>query len=96
MSREQETLTGIVKSLIDNGTMDQIVIAVLEDALDTALEDLDKLSKREYLQAHQWQDYADNLQFSHACIKVLRYFSLDGYESEQYRVDEFSLLLQEL
>jgi hypothetical protein len=96
MSREQETLTGIVKSLIDNGAMDQIVIAVLEDALETALEDLDKLSRKEYLQAHQWQDYADSLQFSHACIKVLRYFSLDGYESEQYRVDEFSLLLQEL
>lgn len=96
MSRERDTLTGIVKSLINNGTMDQIVIAVLEDALEAALMDLDRLSKKEYLQAHQWQDYADNLQFSHACIKVLRYFSLDGYESEQSRVDEFSLLLQEL
>lgn len=96
MTREHEVLTSLVKSLIDNGTLDQIVIAVLEDALDSAFQEMGKICQRKYLEAHHWQDYADSLQFAHACIKVLRYFSLDGYEKEDQIAKEYSLCIEEL
>lgn len=96
MTREHEVLTSLVKSLIDNGTLDQIVIAVLEDALDSAFKDMERLCQRKYLEAHHWQDYADSLVFAHACIKVLRYFSIDDYEQEDSIAKGYSLRIEEL
>jgi hypothetical protein len=96
MTREHEVLTNLVKSMIDNGTLDQIVIAVLEDALDSAFKEMERVYQRKHLEAHHWQDYADSLLFSHACIKVLRYFSLDGYEKEDKIAKEYSLRIEEL
>ena len=96
MTKEHEVLTKLVKSMIDNGTLDQIVIAVLEDSLDSAFQDMGRICQRKYLEAHHWQDYADSLQFAHACIKVLRYFSLDDYEKEGQIAKEYSLRIEEL
>lgn len=95
-SREAEVLTNLVKSMINNGTLDQIVVAVLEDSLDSAFEEMGKICQRKYLEAHHWQDYTDSLLYAHACIKVLRYFSLDSYEKEDKIAKEYSLRIEEL
>lgn len=96
MSDLNKITSSIVKRLIDNGTMDELVVAVLEDALDTNFQDLEKLSQRKYLEAHHWQDYADCITFAQACIKVLRYFTVDNYEAEQVKANQYSMKLVEL
>ena len=96
MTREKDAVTSIVEKLINNGAMDEIVLAVLESSLETNFEELEKLSQRKYLEAHHWQDYADCLQYVHSCIKVLRYFSMNDYTEEQVRANEYSLKIEEL
>lgn len=96
MLREREVLTNIVDKLINTGAMDELVVAVLEDALESNFEELEKLTQRKYLEAHHWQDYADCITFSQACIKVLRYFTTDNYEAEQVLANRYSLKITEL
>jgi len=95
MSREEPVVYKIVKRLIDDGTLDELVMGVIEGSLDSAFEELEALSNKAYLQAHHWQDYADNLQFARASLVVLRYYSTDSYEAEQRRVSGYSLKLEE-
>lgn len=96
MSDLDKITSSIVKRLIDNGTMDELVAAVLEDALESNFQDLEKLTQRKYLEAHHWQDYADCITFSQACIKVLRYFTIDNYEAEQVKANHYAMKLMEL
>jgi hypothetical protein len=96
MTREKDLVAPIVEKLINNGAMDEIVVAVLESSLETNFEELEKLSQRKYLEAHHWQDYADCLQYVHSCIKVLRCFSVDYYTEEQDRANYYSLKIEEL
>lgn len=95
MNREEGVVYKIVQRLIDDGTLDELVLGVLEGSLEAAFEELETLSNKAYLQAHHWQDYADNLQFARASLVVLRYYSTDGYEVEQRRVSGYSLKLEE-
>ncbi len=94
MTKPRDILGDIVKNLVDNGTLDNIVVAVLEESLESAFEDLDRLHKLKYFEAYQWQDYVDNLQFANACILVLRHFSINHYEAEQVTANKYSLLLE--
>lgn len=96
MDREREAVETLVASIINNGVIDDLVVAALENALDTAFEELERLSKRKYLEAHHWQDYAENLQFAHSCIKVLRSFSVSQYDQEQVKANQYSLKIEEL
>lgn len=96
MSDLNKIISSIVKRLIDNGTMDELVVAVLEDALESNFEELEKLTQRKYLEAHHWQDYADCITFVQGCLKVLRYFTVDNYEAEQVKANNYSLKLMEL
>jgi hypothetical protein len=96
MDREREAVETLVASIINNGVIDDLVVAALENALDTAFEELERLSKRKYLEAHHWQDYAENLQFAHSCIKVLRSFSVSHYDQEQVKANQYSLKIEEL
>lgn len=92
--KEEDVVAAVVKKLIDNGAIDEIVVATLESALETVFWDLEALSQKRYLQAHQWQDLADGVEFSHAAITVLRFFSMNGYEAEYERALEYSMLLE--
>jgi hypothetical protein len=96
MTKEKDVVSSIVEKLINNGAMDEIVLAVLESSLETNFEELEKLSNRKYLEAHHWQDYADCLQYAHACLKVLRHFSVSNYEEEQVRANRYSIKIEEL
>lgn len=96
MDREREAVETLVTSIINNGVIDELVVASLENALDSSFEELERLSKRKYLEAHHWQDYAENLQFAHSCIKVLRWFSINHYDQEQVKANQYSLKLQEI
>lgn len=96
MDREREAVETLVTSIINNGVIDELVVASLENALDLAFEDLERLSNKKYLEAHHWQDYAENLQFAHSCIKVLRWFSCVMYDQEQVRANQYSLKIEEL
>ena len=81
-AREEEAVFTIVKKMLDNGAIDELVIATLESALNTAFDELRNLESRPYLEPHHWQDWADSVEFAFAAIKVLQYFSTDQYESE--------------
>lgn len=96
MNREPEVVAQIVEKIINNGVLDELVVASLENALDLAFEDLERLSNKKYLEAHHWQDYAENLQFAHSCIKVLRWFSCVMYDQEQVKANQYSLKIEEL
>lgn len=96
MSKEEKLLGGIVKKLVDNGALDELVVAVLEGALEGALEDLDKLTKRPYMEAHHWMNYVDGIRFSRAAIRVLQYFSTNYYDKEQTLVDQYALKIEEV
>lgn len=96
MDREREAVETLVTSIINNGVIDELVVASLENALDSAFEDLERLSKKKYLEAFHWQDYAENLQFAHSCIKVLRWFSINHYDQEQVKANQYSLKIEEL
>ncbi len=96
MNREPEVVAQIVEKIINNGVLDELVVASLENALDLAFEDLERLSNKKYLEAHHWQDYAENLQFAHSCIKVLRWFTCVMYDQEQVKANQYSLKFQEI
>ena len=94
MTREKELLAGIVNKLIDNGVLDEIVAAVLESALDDNLDELEALSDKPYLQAHHWQDYVDSLTAAKAMVRVLRYFTINDYLSEESQLNQYSTKLE--
>lgn len=94
MTREREAIETLIVSIINNGVIDDLVVAALETSLDSAFEELERLSKKKYLEAHHWQDYAENLQFAHSCIKVLRWFSCDLYDEQQVKANQYSLKLE--
>ena len=96
MSIEKEALVFLVGKLVDNGAFDDIVTSVLETQLKIVFEELERLSKEEYLKPHQFQDYAENLSFAGAAVRVLRYFTTYEYEEEMETVEKYSLKLQEL
>ena len=83
MNKEEAAVTKIVKSLINNGAMDEFLVATLEVALEDNLADLERLSKKKTLQVHEFADYAHNIEFSKAAIKVLQYFSTNFYQQEE-------------
>jgi hypothetical protein len=89
MSKEEAVVTKIVKSLINNGAMDEFLVATLEAALEDNLADLERLSKKKTLQVHEFADYAHNIEFSKAAIKVLQYFSTNFYRQEEDLVLEY-------
>jgi hypothetical protein len=89
MSKEEAVVTKIVKSLIDNGAMDEFLVATLEAALEDNLADLERLSKKKTLQVHEFADYAHSIEFSKAAIKVLEYFSTNYYPLEEELVLEY-------
>lgn len=94
MTREREAIETLIVSIINNGVIDDLVVAALETSLDSAFEELERLSKKKYLEAYHWQDYAENLQFAHSCIKVLRWFSCDLYDEQQVKANQYSLKLE--
>jgi inorganic pyrophosphatase len=94
MTREKEMLTGIVHKMIDNGVLDEIVAAVLESSLQDNLEDLEDLSKKQYLEAHHWQDYAECLSVGRALVRCLQYFTINNYEAETVKLNKYSLALE--
>lgn len=94
-SKETKVVTKLVRKLIDNSAIDEVVLAVVESALDSVFDDLATLSKRKYLEAHHWQDYLECLQNGKAFIRTLQYFSTNWYEKEQKLLDEYGLKLQE-
>jgi hypothetical protein len=94
MNKEEELLTDMVRKLIHNGVIDELVAAALESSLQTNFDELEALSKRRYLEAHHWQDYADCLTFSRACIQVLRYFTVNDYLTESKTLKEYSVKLE--
>lgn len=96
MTKEKEVLTHLVKRLIDDGSVDTLVVAVLESSLEDALADLERLGEKKYLEAHHWQDFVDILSFANACLKVLRWFSLNRYDSEQLAVNKYTMKIQEV
>ena len=79
MNKEEAVVTKLVRSLLDNGAMEGVLVAILEAALEDNLADLERLSKKKTLQVHEFADYAHNIEFSKAAIKVLQYFSTDHY-----------------
>lgn len=94
MTREREAVETLISSIINNGVLDDLVVAALETSLDSAFDELEHLSKKKYLEAHHWQDYAENLQYAHSCIKVLRWFSCDLYDEQQVKANRYSLQLE--
>lgn len=96
MTREREAIETLIVSIINNGVIDDLVVAALETSLDSAFEELERLSKKKYLEAYHWQDYAENLQFAHSCIKILRWFSCDLYDEQQVKANQYSLKLEEI
>jgi len=83
MSKEEAVVTKLVRSLLDNGAMEGVLVAILEAALEDNLADLERLSKKKTLQVHEFADYAHSIEFSKAAIKVLQYFSTNFYRQEE-------------
>jgi hypothetical protein len=96
MTKERDVAVKVVDKLICSGAMDELVAASLETILEDNFEELEKLSKKPYLEAHHWQDYADCLTVGNACVRLLQYLSTSRYDTEQQRLNEFSLKIQEL
>jgi hypothetical protein len=96
ITKEREAVEALVTSIVNNGVLDELVVAALETALDSSFEELERLYKKKCLDAPQWQDYAENLQFVHACLKVLRWFSMNLYDQEQVKANTYSLKIEEL
>lgn len=88
-------LAAITQKLLHNGVLDELVAAVLEDALKESFTCLEKLSNKDHIEKHHWQDYVYNLSFAHACIRVLRYFTSDKYYEEESKATRYSNLLGE-
>jgi hypothetical protein len=96
MTKERDVATKVVDNLISSGALDEIVVGVLETVLEDNFAELEKLSKKKYLEAHHWQDYTDCLTTGRACVKLLQYFTTSRYDTETVRLNEFSIRLEEV
>ena len=90
INKEMQMITRIAEKLYDKGSLDEVLVVLLETALEDNLRTLQELSKKDALKVHEFQDYVDALDFSEAIIKVLRYFTTDQYSEEEVEVLEYA------
>jgi hypothetical protein len=90
MNKEMQMITRIAEKLYDKGALDEVLVVLLETALEDNLRTLQELSEKDALKVHEFQDYVDALDFSKAIIKVLRYFTTDQYSEEEAEVLEYA------
>lgn len=89
MKKDEEILTSIVKSLIDNGTMDDLIVACLETEVESSFAYLDTISPN----GGRFQDYVENVAFIRAAIRVMQYYTMNKYEHLTVRVNQYSMKL---
>jgi hypothetical protein len=90
MNKEMQMITRIAEKLYDKGALDEVLVVLLETALEDNLRTLQELSEKDALKVHEFQDYVDALDLSKAIIKVLRYFTTDQYSEEEVEVLEYA------
>lgn len=61
---------------IDADTADQLVLSILKDTYDGLQSEIDELSTRRRLRAHEEQDLKDALYMLRSLQHVIRYFSV--------------------
>ena len=79
MTKEESALQKVLKKMINNGTGDDLVVAVLGTSLDSIIESLVGLTRKFPLADFQMQDFLHNIEVGRAIITVLKYFTADGY-----------------
>lgn len=89
MEKDQKVLTSIVKRLIDNGTMDELILAALETDVEGAFAHLDTINPN----GQMFQDYVEVVSFIRAAIRVMQYYSTNKYEHLTVRVNQYSMKL---
>lgn len=79
VDKKEVVLQKIIKGMINNGTGDDLVVAVLETSLDTITESLVSLTQEFPLADFQMQDFLENIEDGRAIITVLKYFTVGCY-----------------
>ena len=94
MNKEQQAVAKMVRTLISNGMLDELVVAAIEHAVDSCFYELEMLDHKPLLSTHQFQDYVDNIMFIRGAIRVLQYYTVNKYEALTTRVNKHSLRVE--
>jgi len=89
MSYEKKLLTQIVESIYNGDFSDNIVVARLNDSLDGAIEDLERLNKMNLLSKPQATDFVDNIHYARGLVTVLQAFTVMDYYETTLRLNKY-------
>lgn len=95
MTKEDKAIEKIVKKIINNGTGDDLVAAVLETSLDSIVEGLVELTQKFPLEGYQAQDFSDHIENGRALVGALEYYTTDSYSDISSYLNACELLLKE-
>jgi hypothetical protein len=95
MNRE-EMADKISQAIMESDLADNMAEVILEDALDTILWELAKLSGKTALDSCDKEDYEDSLKTGKALIRVLRYFSTNPYLAKEDELNTYKKRYKEL
>lgn len=95
MTKEDKAVEKIVRKIINNGTGDDLVAAVLETSLDSIVEDLVELTQKFPLEGYQAQDFSDHIENGRALVGALEYYTTDSYSDISSYLDACADLVEE-
>ena len=95
VTKEDKAVEKIVRKIINNGTGDDLVAAVLETSLDSIVEDLVELTQKFPLEGYQAQDFSDHIENGRALVGALEYYTTDSYRDISSYFDACAELLKE-
>ena len=79
MIKEELALEKIVKKMINNGTGDDLAVAVLKTSLDLVIEGLVSFTQKFPLDEYQKQDFLQDIKICRSFIEILIYYTGDWY-----------------
>lgn len=94
VTKEDKAVEKVVRKIINNGTGDDLVAAVLETSLDSIVEDLVELTQKFPLEGYQAQDFSDHIENGRALVGALQYYTSDSYSDISSYLDACADLVE--
>jgi hypothetical protein len=92
----KEMADKIGQAIMESDLADNMAEVILEDALDTILWELAKLSGKTALDSCDKEDYEDSLKTGKALLRSLRYFSTNLYLAKEDELNTYKKRYKEL
>jgi hypothetical protein len=94
--QEVAAMTKVINGMINNGLIDELVVACLTNSIDSCFRHIKSLTEVPGgMQPFHKEDFQDAVDFIRAAVVVLRHYSLDSYQEELKKVNTLALILED-